>query len=115
MAPTLDVPQTPSPHAQAAFNIQIENFHGEPDKLEWFIQQITDLKSLNKWSSEMAFVFLKSKSAGSALSWYASNPTCKNIKTVDDAVAHLRPSFRNNSTPLSNSTELQTIQLMPGE
>ncbi|GBM41077.1 Retrovirus-related Pol polyprotein from transposon 412, partial [Araneus ventricosus] len=53
---------------QTAFCIQIENFNGEPDKLEWFIQQITDLKRINKWSGEMTFLFLKSKLAGSALS-----------------------------------------------
>ncbi|GBN41151.1 hypothetical protein AVEN_178169-1 [Araneus ventricosus] len=100
---------------QTAFSIQIENFNGEPDKLEWFIQQITDLKQINKWSDEMTFLFLKSKLAGSALSWYASNPTCKNVTTFDDAVTQLRAFFRNDSTPLSNSAELHNIQLMPGE
>ncbi|GBO20943.1 hypothetical protein AVEN_26603-1 [Araneus ventricosus] len=100
---------------QAAFSIQIENFNGEPDKLELFIQQITDLKQINKWSDEMTFLFLKSKLAGSALSWYASNPTCKNKTSFDEAVTQLRAFFRNDSTSLSNSAELHNIQLMPGE
>ncbi|GBO38102.1 Uncharacterized protein K02A2.6 [Araneus ventricosus] len=100
---------------QTAFSIQIENFNGEPDKLEWFIQQITDLKQINKWSDEMTFLFLKSKLTGFALFWYASNPTCKNITTFDEAVTQLRAFFRNDSTPLSNSAELHNIQLMPGK
>ncbi|GBN62593.1 hypothetical protein AVEN_33326-1 [Araneus ventricosus] len=100
---------------QTVFSIQIENFNGEPDKLEWFIQQITDLKQINKWSDEMTFLFMKSKLAGSALSWYASIPTCKNIASFDEAVTQLRAFFRNDSTPLSNSAELHNIQLMPGE
>ncbi|GBM17057.1 hypothetical protein AVEN_133323-1 [Araneus ventricosus] len=54
-----------------------------------------------------------SKLAGSALSWYASNPICKNVTTFDEAVTQLRAFFRNDSTPLSNSAELHNIQLMP--
>ncbi|GBM47537.1 hypothetical protein AVEN_90252-1 [Araneus ventricosus] len=99
---------------QTAFSIQIENFNGELDKLQWFIQQITDLKQINIWSDEITITFSKSKLADSALSWYASNPTCKNITSFDEAVTQLRAFFRNDSTPLSNSAELHNIQLMSG-
>ncbi|GBO18336.1 hypothetical protein AVEN_275499-1 [Araneus ventricosus] len=97
---------------ETAFSIQIENFNREPDKLSGLFNKS---QTLNKWSDEMTFIFLKSKLAGSALSWYASNPTYKNITSFDRAVIQLRAFFRNDSTPLSNSAELHNIQLMPGE
>ena len=97
------------------FNLQIDNFSGEPQKLEWFIQQIKEMKEIYQWSDEMTFVFLKSKLSGSAWSWYSENPTYKNIKTFDEAVKKLREFFKIETTPLSNSAELNSIELMPGE
>lgn len=101
--------------ASKSYNIHIASFNGEAEKVKWFCDQLKELKSLNQWSDEVALLFLKSKLCGSAQEWFSLSPSCKNIKTFDEACKKLIDFFSERDTPTTNLLALQNIHLLPGE
>lgn len=44
-----------------SFNLNIQNFEGDPDLLEFFWDQIKELSELNAWDSKRQIAFLQTK------------------------------------------------------
>lgn len=100
--------------ANSTLNLNIDTFSGDPDKVEWFLDQVKDLSKINKWSDEISLLYLKSKLSGSAQEWFASSPSCRKI-TFPLACTKLKEFFSSESIPTSKMFTLQNIKLLPGE
>ena len=79
------------------FSVSIQNFDGNPNYLSFFIQQILDLKNINKWSEDKTIIFIRSKLSGQALEFYINNPTVNSIKSVDELFKQFKTYFEHES------------------
>lgn len=80
-----------------SFKVIIAPFNGDPDILEFFIEQVKFKLKNNNWDDSHALAFVKSKLTDAALKFYISSPLCKNAKNVDELFSILRKFFRTES------------------
>lgn len=108
--PAMDLVQP----AVRSFNINIQNFDGDPAMLEFFFSQLEDLVKFNGYSDEQSITMLKSKLKGNALEFYLSSNELKLARSISEAKDIMSKFFSTSAVRVS-AVELNSIRLLPGE
>lgn len=96
------------------FFLNITPFEGDPQLLNFFFDQISEIQSLNKWSEAQTIAFLKTKIGGVALKYYIESSNFKNLKTVEEIKIQFQ-SFFKQDTKQASIQNLNSLRLLPGE
>lgn len=95
-------------------NITIKDFDGSQN-VDYFLDNIKSMKTLNNWNEEVALLCLKSKLTGAAQEYFMNTVASQNIKTFDEGCKALQNFFKPQSSATSNLFAFQSITLQPGE
>lgn len=96
-------------------NFSIDPFYGDPSSLGWFINQIQELRDLNNWQDQAALFYLKSKLKGSAQQFFATSPTCKNVRTFNEAIEILKAFFSEKQSDSLAIADFNSLHMLPNE
>lgn len=96
-------------------NFGLPEFSGEPDKLDWFIQQARELVALNKYDDKCALYLLRSKLSGAALHYFQNSPECRAVDKFELALEKLVKFFGEEASPSADLARFQNITMQPGE
>lgn len=99
---------------QNKININIKEFNGG-DNIDFFIDNLKQLKKLNKWNEEESLLYFKTKLTGPALEFFANSPVCSNVQTLDEACKCIKNFFSSDENSVTNLMAFQSIQFEPGE
>lgn len=97
------------------YNFSIDNFYGDANNINWFSDQIKELKKLNNWSDQAALFYLKSKLKGSAQSFFASSPACQKVQTLQEALDILKDFFGEQTSSSVHINKFNNISILPQE
>lgn len=106
---------SPAQSAPSRVNFQIENFDGDPSKVDWFLNQVKAISEINKWDNKISILFIKSKLVGAAQSWCSNSPTCNEIQTLDEFCSQIRTFFSTKASPDADLKAFQSCDLRPNE
>lgn len=81
----------------STFKFIVTPFHGDPEVLDFFIEQVKAKTQGDQWSESEKLNFIKSKLADKALKFYASSAACKKAESAEALFALLKKSFRCDS------------------
>lgn len=95
--------------------INIEAFFGDPSQLAWFLTQVKEIKTINRWDDRTALFFLKTKLKGTAQTFFQNSPSCKNLESFDEALKLLENFFGDKTTPSSAIAAFNAIRMFPTE
>lgn len=96
------------------FNINIQNFDGDPSMVEFFFSQLEDVVKFNGYTQEQGLALLRSKLTASALKFYINNQELKDLKSVTEAKSIISQFFSPSCVKVSAS-ELHNITILPNE
>lgn len=101
-----------APHNALLLNIN--PFDGDPGLLNFFFEQINDLKSCNKWSEIQTIAFLKTKLSGVALRYFIESSAFRSANSVEEIKQLFSSFFRSDSNVVAEQ-QLANFKLLPGE
>lgn len=99
---------------QSKFSINILNFDGDPDLLDFFFDSLQELKEINKWSEKQTIIFFKTKITGVALKYFIESDTCSKLNTIEDIRKNFKAFFKKESREIS-LMNLNNLKLLPSE
>ena len=94
--------------------INITPFSGDPEQLEYFITQVKDLASLNKWVDKHTLAYTRSKLQGQAHTFIIQRSTYENLNSTNDLFSALRAQFRQQNV-CKSINEFNSLVMLPGE
>lgn len=102
----------PNPNNNNIF-LNIQSFSGEQAHINFFLQQIRDLQSLNNWSDFQTLQFLKTKLTGAALHFYMESPTLCETQDLQVVLDSLKTFFQQNEQ--FSIAHLHSFHILPTE
>lgn len=99
---------------KAPLRLEVTPFSGDPEFLEFFIEQAQSKISLCNWDDNQALTFLKSKLSQQALKFYISSVPCRRASSPEELFTLLRKHFRGESTT-SIAAQYNNILYEPAE
>lgn len=91
-------------NTKAKFMMSITPFSGDPELLDFFIEQVNDKIQLSNLSDKQALILIKSKLSEQALKFYASSAICKKATSPHELFNIFKKQFVGET---SNSIALQ--------
>lgn len=112
-------PQGNRSHSQITSNsqtpmINIQNFDGNPDQLEFFINQIKQISKVMRWDDSYTVTFIKSKLAGNALTYLNQIEEIKPCEDPEELFEKIRNFFQKKSFA-TNLISWENLKMLPGE
>lgn len=97
-----------------SFSINITPFNGDPDNLNFFIQQCNLIIKANKWSDDKSVAFIQSKLSGPALTYIIQKCELQPCDTPVQIFDALRAHFIQSNL-CKSITEFNSITMIQGE
>lgn len=94
--------------------LKIAPFEGDPLTLEWFFDQVSELKQLNGWREKEAIAFLKTKLSGPALRFFIEESSLKLANSINEIKGIFANFFRQDTKMLS-LTKWNSLKMIDGE
>lgn len=94
--------------------LDVTSFSGDPEFLEFFIEQCNSKIKYCKWDNEKALTYIKSKLSGHALKFYVSSVPCRRSNTPNELFEIFRKHFKTESAS-SIAVQYNSIQFEPTE
>ncbi|GFT22624.1 retrovirus-related Pol polyprotein from transposon 297, partial [Nephila pilipes] len=90
-------------------------FDGSKEQIENFFTQIKRVAKLNKWDFLTTQAILSARLNGPALTFFSTNPNCKNAKNIDEVETLFYDFFTEKTTEFQRKLNFHNIQYYSGE
>lgn len=105
---------TPSVPMHRSFNINISHFDGDPEHLEFFITQVTDVSACNNYSDKETLAYAIANLRGPAKTFFIQKSEYHPIPTSQELFSVLRAQFRRQN-PCRAISEFHNLSMRSGE
>lgn len=95
-------------------NFKIQTFDGNPDELNFFINQIKDIARIQNWSDDVTLVQITSHLRGKALQLISQKREFSPFESSDHLFEELKAHFTQTSVA-SYIVEYENLQMLPHE
>lgn len=96
------------------FLLNINPYDGDPETIQFFCEQVSDIININKFSDEQSLAYIKSKLTGAALKYYLESPKLKSIKQYPILLDELTKFFSTKTNSFAIQS-LESLAMMPNE
>lgn len=95
-------------------NIQIQKFDGNPDELNFFINQIKDIARINQWSDDIILAYATANVNGQAKQLISQKLEFTQFESSEHLFEELRNHFTQTSIA-SHMVEYNNLKMLPNE
>ncbi|GFT57422.1 hypothetical protein NPIL_183441 [Nephila pilipes] len=90
-------------------------FDGSKEHIDNFFTQIKRVAKLNEWDFLTTQAILSARLNGPALTFFSTNPNCKNAKDIDEVETLFYDFFSEKTTELQRKLNFHNIQYYSSE